>query len=186
MADVVLFLAASPGKHPRLRLDIEQREVEAHLREGHQRDELDLRISPAVRVQDLSRDLLRWRPRIVHFGGHAYEKGLMFESEDGKGTIAPIDALADLFSVVADTVECVLLNACLSDNQAQAISEHIPFVVGTTAKINDKGAIAFAAGFYRGVSFGKDWCTALKLGRTQVDLLSLPGADIVHSYPECP
>ena len=184
--DRVLFLGSNPDNTTRLRLDREYREVDQHLREGGQRDELDLRSAWAVRLTDLSRELLRWEPTVVHFSGHGTPDGLVFEAEDGSSVVAPIEPLAELFRVLKDNIRCVVLNACHAESQAKVLSEHIEFVVGTSASITDPGAIAFASGFYRGLSFGCDWCTSLDLGRAQVSLLGLPDSDIIHSYPACP
>ena len=63
-------------------------------------------------------------------------------------SISP-EALAKLFALVADQVECVLLNACYSEIQAKAIVQHIPFVIGMNRAIGDKAAIAFSVGFYK-------------------------------------
>jgi hypothetical protein len=41
-----------------------------------------------------------------------------------------------------------VLNACCSATQAEAITQHIPYVVGMKRAIGDRVAIEFAIGFY--------------------------------------
>jgi hypothetical protein len=51
-------------------------------------------------------------------------------------------AIATLFSLLADKVECVLLNACYSATQADAIAEHIPFAVEMKRALGDRATPA--------------------------------------------
>lgn len=45
-------------------------------------------------------------------------------------------------------IQCVLLNACYSEVQAEVIAEHIDYVIGMTQEIHDTAAISFSKGFY--------------------------------------
>ena len=54
------------------------------------------------------------------------------------------EALAGLFALFASSVECVVLNACYSAVQAEAIAEHIPHVIGMSQAISDQAAMEFA------------------------------------------
>jgi hypothetical protein len=48
-------------------------------------------------------------------------KRLILENEVGKAVAVSTEALAGLFELFADRVECVVLNACYSEVQAEAI-----------------------------------------------------------------
>jgi len=63
--------------------------------------------------------------------------------------------LSDLFHQVDDAVECVVINACYSKAQAEAISQHINYVIGMNAAIQDDMAIAYARGFYLALGAGE-------------------------------
>lgn len=54
--------------------------------------------------------------------------------------------------------------------QAAAIAESIPCVVGLSRAISDPAAIAFAAGFYEALAFGKTVKEAFDLGVIQLEL----------------
>ena len=69
-----------------------------------------------------------------------------------------------MFKLFADRVECIVLNACYSEVQAQAISEHINYVVGMSDAMEDRAAIEFAIGFYDALGAGKSYEFAHRLG----------------------
>ncbi|MEG4076425.1 hypothetical protein QUA30_27965 [Microcoleus sp. Pol14C2] len=79
-----------------------------------------------------------------------------------------------MFEQFADHVECVLLRACYSEIQANAIVEHINYVIGTSQEIRDTAAIKFAMGFYDSLGAGKPVETAYKLGCNAIQLKNIP------------
>ena len=44
-------------------------------------------------------------------------------------------------------IECVVLNACYSEVQADAIALHVPYLIGMNQAIGDSAAREFAVGF---------------------------------------
>ncbi|MBW4568973.1 MAG: CHAT domain-containing protein [Tolypothrix carrinoi HA7290-LM1] len=148
-AKKILILAANPKQTSRLRLDEEVRDIKEGLRLSQQRDKFILQQEWAVRPRDVRRAVLDFRPNIIHFSGHgAGTTGLSFEDETGKEKLVTSVALAGLFGQFAKQVECVVLNACYSEEQAVAIAQHIDYVIGMNAAIGDKAALEFAVGFY--------------------------------------
>jgi hypothetical protein len=71
-------------------------------------------------------------------------------------------------------VECVLLNACYSEIQAQAIAAHIPFVIGMSQAVGDKAAREFAVGFYDALGAGKSIPLAYKFGCASISMAGIP------------
>ena len=155
----ILLLASNPSETGRLRVDEEFREIEISLERSLKREQFELKAAGAVRYRDFNRQVLVNKPNIVHFSGHglgtrspaeneeanrkfvledtlkSLEGGLVVE--DGSGGYKVIDAytLAGLFRLFAGTVECVVLNACYSQVQAEAIAQYIPFVVGMSLSL---------------------------------------------------
>ncbi len=78
----------------------------------------------------------------------------------------------------AGQVECVLLNACHSKIQANAIAEHVQYVIGMNEAISDKAAIAFTAGFYQALGSGSSIEKAYEFGRVQIMMQNVPGEQI--------
>ncbi|WP_206603075.1 CHAT domain-containing protein [Leptolyngbya ohadii] len=171
----ILLLAANPKDTQPLRLGEEIREIEAALRQANYRDRFELIPKFAVRVNDLRDEMLHVSPQIVHFSGHgAGESGLVLEDDTGKQSLVGTEALARWFKLFADTVECVLLNACYSEVQAEAINQHIRYVIGMNQAIGDRAAIEFAKGFYTALGAGRAIEAAFEIGCASLDLRSIP------------
>ena len=167
----ILFLASDPSDGSRLRLGQELRDIKLRLQLAKQPEKFLLEHRWSVRVGDISQSILDVEPHIVHFSGHGMNTGeLCFENESG--TVQPVkpDALADLFALVNEQVNCVILNACYSETQAEAIAKHIPFVIGMNQAIGDQAAIAFVVGFYKALSANRSIEKAYKFGCAEIKL----------------
>ena len=174
----ILFLAANPRDTSQLRLDEEMRGIDQALRQSEFRDKFDLKQQWAIRVADLQSHLLRHEPDIVHFSGHgSLSSEIILEDNDGNSKPIPSRALSQLFFVLKDNIQCVVLNACYSKEQAQAIAEHITCVIGMSKAIGDSAAISFSVAFYQALGFGRDIKTAFELGCLQINLENLNEQD---------
>lgn len=201
----ILFLAANPTDTGRLRLDEEQREIGESLRRAKKRDSFLLETRTALRSRDMQRALLDNEPQIVHFSGHGtdvdspstttfidntrgltwkdnkikeFSGGIILENSNGKAQQVSSRTLSSLFKKFSDTVQCVLLNSCYSQNQAEAIAKHIPFVIGMKTALPDTTALAFSAGFYDALGAGRDIKTAFEMAIDAVKLAGVGGDDI--------
>ncbi|AFZ13929.1 hypothetical protein Cri9333_3090 [Crinalium epipsammum PCC 9333] len=171
----ILVLAANPKNSTPLRLDEEVREIDAGLRRAQKREEFQLEQQWAVTPRDMQRAVLEFNPQIVHFSGHGVgEGGLALEDEHGQAKLVSAKALAGLFELFMDQVECVLLNACYSEVQAQAIACHIPYVIGMNQAVGDTAAKEFAVGFYDALGVGKSIEFAYKLGCSSIRMAGIP------------
>lgn len=192
----VLFLAANPLATAQLRLGAEARTIAERLRESPAGKRVQLEQLHATRYRDLSLYLLEKRPQLLHFAGHGERGGeLVFERDDGRAETLGTEMVADLFGILGGNLRCVLLNACWSEAQARAIGRHVDFVVGMNQPVPDAAALRFAAGFYRGLGFGRSVQTCFELGRNEMaagsadaegmaaipQLLVRPGADAAAS-----
>lgn len=121
--------------------------------------------------------------------GHGSRKAeLVLEDDDGNAKLVSEAALVSLFKTVKDNIRLVLLNACYSEAQAQAISQQIECTIGMNVAIGDEAAIGFASMFYGALAFGRSVGQAFEQGRTALILqgiaeentpvlLTRPGAD---------
>ncbi|MEH2095404.1 CHAT domain-containing protein [Nostoc sp.] len=161
----ILIMAANPPATSRLRLEQEIRDVEEAIRRSRFREQFKVEIRVAARPIDIRRALLDIEPQIVHFCGHGEgQSGLVLEDVTGLPKLVSSEALSSLFQLFANSVECVLLNACYSEVQADAIVQHINYVIGMNQEIRDDAAIAFAVGFYDALGAGKSVEFAYELG----------------------
>jgi len=169
----ILILATNPQSTSRLRLDEEMRAIEESLwRSDGNLFQIEHRW--ASRLRDVQRALLDINPSIVHFSGHGTgDEGLVFEDEVGSRKLVDGEALAGLFELFAEQIECVVLNGCYSEVQAEAIRQHINYVIGIKKAIGYKVAIEFAVGFYEARGAGRSVEFAHKLGGAAVRLAGI-------------
>ena len=181
----ILLLSANPNGTSRLRLDEEKREIKEGLKRAKKRDDYSIETAEAVRHRDIHRAILEYEPHIIHFSGHGSgEEGLVFEDETGQTKLVDAEALAGLFQLFANQVECVVLNACYSKYQAQEIARHINYVVGMSQAIQDKAAIEFAVGFYDAIGAGHNYEFAYKLGCSVIRMAGIAQELIPQLIPK--
>jgi hypothetical protein len=166
----VLVLASNPKDTSRLRLDQEVREICEGLQRAKKRELYSIQQRWAVRTRDLRQALLDFEPQFVHFCGHGATAGLFLEDEAGNQHLVEPKALANLFELCASHVECVILNACYSEVQAEAISYHVNYVIGMKQAIKDRAAIAFSVGFYDALGAGREIVDSYKFGCNAIEL----------------
>lgn len=181
MSTRILFLAANPLHSGRLALDREHREVDAALRSAGLRDQVELQSSWAVRVRDLQTALLRYEPTIVHLCGHGLPADGIVLADDGSTASGP--ALASLFRAIGRSIQLVVLNACWSAEQAEAIASVGSSVIGMRRTVADEAAIEFAQSFYEALAWGRVLQDAFDVAVARLALLQLgseaSGAELV-------
>jgi Effector-associated domain 11/CHAT domain len=137
----ILFLASNPANTDKLDLEKEFAKLYTSLKESDNFP-YDIRPTWTVTPQELQSGMLEQRPRIVHFSGHGIgggeagdraigevssteqEVGIYLQDTNGKGQLVSGLALANLFKICLKRfpIDAVLLNACHSKSQAEAIS----------------------------------------------------------------
>ncbi|RQH47535.1 CHAT domain-containing protein [Okeania hirsuta] len=171
----ILILSANPKSTSYLRLDEEMREIKEGLRRSPSRDLFLIESAEATRYRDIRRAILDYQPNIVHFSGHgAGHDGLVFEDETGSQKLVDTEAIAGLFQLFSEQVECVVLNACYSEYQAQEIVKYINYVIGMSQAINDRAAIEFAVAFYDALGAGQTYDFAYQLGCNAIMIAGIP------------
>ncbi|NEQ53750.1 MAG: CHAT domain-containing protein, partial [Leptolyngbya sp. SIO3F4] len=146
-------MAANPSNAGRIRTDQELRDIQEELLKHRKKISLEHRM--ALKAVDVSRAILDLEPDFVHFSGHGSRQGeLLFEDAEGQSYPVEPEAIADLFREFSSHIKCVVLNACHSELQANAISKYISYVIGMNDVIADKAAIIFSVGFYRAIGAG--------------------------------
>jgi hypothetical protein len=109
------------------------------------------------------------KPQILHFCGHGEGNlGLCLEDDSGKPQLVSTEALSDLFRIFSNSVECVVINSCYSEVQAQAIAKYINYVIGMNRAVKDDAAIKFAVGFYDGIGAGESIERSFEIGKLAV------------------
>jgi hypothetical protein len=177
----ILFLAANPAGTSHLRLDEEARDIASKVRGALHRDSFAFRTWWALRPDDLQQALLDEAPTVLHFSGHGEGVcGIVLHGESGAARSVSADALRDLLIVLKDNIRVVVLNACYSAQQAEAIVGVVDVVIGMTASVSDAASRAFAAAFYRALGAGRSVGNAFDLG---VNAIRLEGLDNDQAAP---
>jgi hypothetical protein len=198
----ILFLAANPLGTDRRALDQEARAIQDELERSGHRQQFELVTRWAARPLDLLRELRKLRPSIVHFSGLGGTSefpadatpprdivgelrtvsgdkchGLYFESTNGALQLVTTAALEETFGAAGSSVKLVVLNACYSEVQAEALLMHVDCVVGIAGSIRDDVARTFAIGFYGGLGERESVAAAYKQGCAAISLEGLPEAE---------
>jgi TPR repeat protein len=156
----VLFFSADPlsalaDGTPRLGLDDEMREIQQKMGAAKHQRALKFSWNPAARSDDLLQALRDERPQIVHFSGHGSSDGLVLVSRNGTRAIdVGTGPLGRLFGMFPGDIRVVLLSACFSRPQAEAIAQEVGCAIGTHGEIPDDAAVTFNAAFYRAIASG--------------------------------
>ncbi len=178
----LLIFAANPNRSGHRRVDREVRDIEEGLNRTRNRDEFEIIKQWAVRPRDLRRAVVEEAPYIVHFTGHGDgAAGLYFEDTTGNPQMVSHKALASLFKLIAqrNQIECVFLNGCYSSVQAEAINQHVSYVVGVHQAVGNDAAIEFAVGFYDVIWAGESVEFAFNSGKVAVDM-HLSSTEAIH------
>jgi hypothetical protein len=128
-----------------------------------------------IRPADLLQSFNRHKPHIVHFSGHSSQSGELILVDNARSPKAvSTTALKALFTALKDNIQVVILNACYSRSQAEAITEVINCTIGMNDAIGDEAAIVFAASFYRALGFGRSIQEAFDQGKVALQLEGIP------------
>jgi esterase/lipase superfamily enzyme len=177
----ILVLAANPIGTELLQLEAEAQRIQQRSQEGEQGKNYIIKVVRAVQVTEISKYLLQYQPRILHFSGHGSPTGdMIFQNPQGNPQLVSPEALAELLKVLQRRIECVVLNACFSLEKADALADIVSCVVGMNKEIGDESALTFTAGFYRGLGFGQGYYQAFQIGCNEIKLLNLPDTTVPH------
>ncbi|HSU17485.1 CHAT domain-containing protein [Longimicrobium sp.] len=173
----ILFFAADPlslppgGRRPRLRLDEDVRGIREKIRLSEYRDAVEVDLRLAARPDDLLQALYEVRPQVVHFSAHGWSEGLILMDPAGQRPHrVQGEALTTLFRSFPGNIRLVVLNACDSYAQAEAIAGVVGCAIGMRGEITDEAAITFGSSFYRAMGFGESIQAAFDQARSAVGL----------------
>lgn len=149
----ILFLSSNPKDEKPLNTSKEFSVIQKILLQSKWRENFPLHIKTSLTLPDLIGELSNIRPHIVHFSGHGSNtNGLYFENDNGSSIHIESDIISHIFEKLAHKIQCVLLNACYSESQAEDISRYIKYVIGMKKPVEDAASILFSQGFYQGLA----------------------------------
>jgi hypothetical protein len=174
----ILYATASPDGD--LRVAQEIRRVKNAVSSALHRDRVDIEIAPDITSDDLLNYLTSFEPHVIHFSGHANQDVLVFDDGSTKGGKHRISIELFMRAVSAPDQKptLVVLNACKSAANLQALLSSVPVAIGMSASVGDADAITFATRFYRSVADGQSIAASLAIARTDMEMNGLPDHDL--------
>lgn len=175
------ILYATASSRGDLRVDEEIRRVKAAVRASTNRDLIEILHLPAATAGDILDQLSTFKPHVVHFSGHADEKTLVLD--DGSDTHGPGRTItARAFKSAIESPDkpplLVVLNACKSAAQLEALLGRVPMAVGMSNSIGDVDSLTFATRFYRTLAEGQSVNAALVTARADMEMNGLEDYDL--------
>ncbi|KAK7962734.1 uncharacterized protein PG986_003559 [Apiospora aurea] len=102
--------------------------------------------------------------------------GICFQNENRKPAFIPPEILAGLFEqAVSDGLETVVLNACYTAAQSEAISQHVKYVVAMEGLVGDAEAINFTKAFYTALTRAKSVEFAFRQAKNNIPVTGNAG-----------
>ena len=183
----VLVLAANPTTTQPLQLKKETELIREKLQQTEFGKNYIVYGEENAFIEDLSKYLLKYEPRILHFSGHGNSQGeIILNNRQGEAEVLPLETLSELLSIVrkdGKPIECVVFNACFSLKKADAVAHQVGCVIGMKKEIGDDSALIFAEEFYQGLAYQRSYYKAFQLGINGIERLRLPDSPIPHFIP---
>lgn len=145
----LLFVSSNPHWTQRLDLGDEMRELLNSLRG----QDVELIPLPAAQREDLEVAVTANDVDVLHFSGHATaSEGIILRDEDGMEVSMSGSELRQL--IQNKDIKLAFLNACSTEETANAIKDDVGAVIGTTNPLDDRAARKMTKVFYSELGTG--------------------------------
>jgi hypothetical protein len=170
----VLYIVADNTEKSRERLDEEFREIQRKLELARMEDRFPWRVH--YLPENLGSVIREHEPKIVHLTGYSGgPEALMTQDYAKKAYRVQPDALIAVFKPLNGQVECVVLSACFSKEQANAIASQVKYVIGIPAAVSS-ATTDFSIEFYHSLGAGRSIEEAYEIGCNQLRLQGIPAS----------
>ena len=165
----ILFLSSMPNDFF-LNLEEEFNLIKNELADSYHKNDFNLIGVHNVSSSQLIKLILVNHPTILHYSGGGTAQGLPFHDAHGRSEIVPSHVISNLFKILKENVQLVVLNSCYSDNLASELTQYVSCAIGMSGFILDDAALAFAKSFYMALFSGKSIQDAFDLSCLQLNL----------------
>ncbi|MCA1991689.1 MAG: trypsin-like peptidase domain-containing protein [Coleofasciculus sp. S288] len=148
----ILLLSANPENPETVRRRKETKEIRDVLKRAKHGDLCELHDRPDINAAELSQELTTIEPDIIDISG--CENGIECLTLDenieknARTEAEKLKLIAELFQLHYQSIKCIILNGCYSEEQAREIVQHIDFVIGISRDLEDDRVIKFLSEFY--------------------------------------
>ena len=205
----LLFMGANPPGTRTLQLEVEHSRIATKIN-----NRFRIEVEKFLSAAEIPELIIDKKPTIIHFSGHGKDPnsgeqgetdrptraigriknanslgGIVVFDDDMRGLkVVDDEALDFIFESITTNfetpIEVVVFNSCYSESQAKVIGKYVPYVVGSARAIGDDVAIAFASGFYFGISKGLTIEKAFASGKMQAVLADKKAKDLIVLYKD--
>lgn len=149
----LLIMTANPKNTQRLGVEQEYNNArDAYMNSGNL-EQYEVHPILDVNTKTLSRLLGHHKPSMLHFSGHGTGDALLFYSDNGLANKVSGREFGRMLALYP-SINCLVLNACYSEQQAEEMAQYIPNIIGTDNAIGDTKAQEFTSFFYRHIFGG--------------------------------
>ncbi len=177
----VQFFPAAPELISQFDMTREIRAIKDKLSGNAARQTIDIVATWADSFDGFHEWLYNTQPRILQFVGAGSELiPLTLRPTQGEPVLIPNDVLLEFFKTLYRKVRVVILDRCLSENQANAVKSAIEVVITIKISAKSDAVTTYLGAFYRGIGNGETvqeahnhGLAALKLQSLSHDVVSL-------------
>lgn len=168
----VMYVASNPEGEDALDIQREITRLVQRLETGVGADPIVFRPYAHLPITDLADAIRRFEPDVLHLSAHGEDGALIFTTARGDAVALDGAGLVGLLRLVPVKPRLVVLNACSSDEMAQALaaSGTVDFVIGTDAAIAIADACELAASLYQSLAAGSSIADAFEAAQTMLRL----------------
>jgi hypothetical protein len=172
---VILFITSDPRDAGRLFIGQEQEALLRALESIRHGANYKVEIRGSCELDNLHQDIIRFRPQIIHFAGHAGDEGLCFRDKNQQIKLVMATKLAGILEMAAeDGLRVVVLNACSTSSQCDGIASKVESVIAMRGLVGDDEAISFSRSFYYALGMGKPVANAFNSALASCSLMDRP------------
>lgn len=177
----ILFLSANTEVSDRIRIDKEHKAITEELNNAIDKNKVVLSTRLAVDLNSLMNAIMEFNPNILHFSGHGSRDGIELEGEHHPFFLKN-DSLEKLIEILSSDLDCIVLNSCYSKGQAIKLTQRINTVVGMGDSIDDKAALLFSKGFYKGIAGSIGYSKSYELGKQMISTYDYDESEIPQLF----
>jgi tetratricopeptide (TPR) repeat protein len=163
----ILILPASPESIMSSRWREELTKIRGAVDRGNKHiGQFEVQDRPYVSSSDLSQELTRLKPYILHISGCAdgVKALVLGNTNQHVDDSNQKELIAELFELHAREVNCLILSGCSSEEQIREIVHNIEFVIGITANLEEIHAAKFLNEFYYQLASNREIIHSYKSG----------------------
>jgi hypothetical protein len=179
---VILFLAANPRGTPPLDLARECAEIQREFSHVLAYGALRFEARWAVSIDDAMHHMTELDPTVLHLSSHGRaDAAVVLENDRGEPQPVSARALAMMITAAAPRIRALVVSACFSLADAEALREAVDCVIGCDGPIRDEAARVFSVRFYAALAAGRSIGNAVAHGTATLVARGLAGA----ALPRC-